>query len=108
MWKRRSGIDNSDEEGTGRHRVLLADDEVIRVFDSKDDKWTAVISQGFGGIKNVEFGRNEDEILVFSEFQVCIKYSTVATLTNIGAVEVDCVEFVELSSCRNPAPKVLE
>jgi WD40 repeat protein len=36
----------------------------------KDEKWTATISQGFGGIQNVEFGRNADEVIVFSEFQV--------------------------------------
>jgi len=71
FWcKRRSGIDNSEEEGTITQRVLLADEETIQVFDVKDEKWTATISQGFGGIKNVEFGRNADEVVVFSEFQV--------------------------------------
>lgn len=70
MLKRRSGIDNSEEEGTTNHRILLADEDTIQVFDAKDEKWTATISQGFGGIKNVEFGRNEDEVVVFSDFQV--------------------------------------
>lgn len=71
FWcKRRSGIDNSEEEGTITQRVLLADSDIIQVFDVKDEKWTATISQGFGGIKNVEFGRNADEVVVFSEFQV--------------------------------------
>jgi hypothetical protein len=72
MGKRRSGIDNAEEEGTAMQRVLLADEETIQVFDVRDDKWTATISQGFGGIKNVEFGRNEDEVIVFSEFQVSL------------------------------------
>lgn len=69
--KRRSGIDNSEEEGRHTQRILLADDETIQVFDVNDEKWTATISQGFGGIKNVEFGRNADEVIVFSDFQVC-------------------------------------
>lgn len=98
MWKRRSGIDNSDEEGTNKQRVLLADDEVIRVFDSNDEKWTAVISQGFGGIKNVEFGRNEDEILVFSEFQVGKGWLGLFMDTNQCLVEINGLESVIISA----------
>jgi hypothetical protein len=70
MCKRRSGIYNSAKEGDIVQRVLLADDETILVFDANDEKWTATISQGFGGIRNVEFGRNADEVVVFSDFQV--------------------------------------
>ena len=68
--KRRSGIDKTEEEGGGQLRILVADEDTIQIFDMKDDKWTATINQGLGGIKNVEFGRNQDEIIVFSDYQV--------------------------------------
>lgn len=84
LWhKRRSGIDNSEEEGIVTQRVLLADDETIQVFDVKDEKWTATIGQGFGGIKNVEFGRNADEVIVFSEFQLKVTVWNLITSKHI-------------------------
>lgn len=67
--KRRSGIDKTEEEGGHTPKILVADDEVIHVYDIRDEKWSATIHQGFGGIRNVEWGRNADEVLVFSEFQ---------------------------------------
>ncbi|KAF8539602.1 hypothetical protein BDD12DRAFT_881985 [Trichophaea hybrida] len=91
FWcKRRSGIDNSEEEGIVTRRVLLADDETILVFDVKDEKWTATISQGFGGIKNVEFGRNADEIVVFSDFQLKV---TVWNLITSKHIEIPHPKF---------------
>ncbi|KAI5856912.1 hypothetical protein BZA05DRAFT_161638 [Tricharina praecox] len=91
FWcKRRSGIDNSEEEGTITQRVLLADSDIIQVFDVKDEKWTATISQGFGGIKNVEFGRNADEVVVFSEFQLKV---TVWNLITSKHVEISHPKF---------------
>ncbi|KAF9734590.1 hypothetical protein PMIN02_012044 [Paraphaeosphaeria minitans] len=53
------------------HRILVADDDTTRVYDLRDDNWTAVISNGSGGMgKNVtvEFGRDEDEVLIWSDF----------------------------------------
>ncbi|CAI6336619.1 unnamed protein product [Periconia digitata] len=53
------------------HRFLVADDDTIRVYDLRDDKWNAVVSNGSGSMgKNVhvEFGRDENEILVWSAF----------------------------------------
>lgn len=52
-------------------RILLADEEQIRVWDLLDEKWTATINNGSGGmgkIVNAEFGRTKDEVLVFSDF----------------------------------------
>jgi WD40 repeat protein len=46
------------------------------VYDLRDEKWNAVISNGSGGMgKNihVEFGANEDEVLVWSDFAACLK-----------------------------------
>ncbi|KAF2120173.1 WD40-repeat-containing domain protein [Lophiotrema nucula] len=52
------------------NRILIADDETTRVYDLRDDKWQAVISNGSGGMgKNVHvgFGSSEDEVVVFSD-----------------------------------------
>jgi hypothetical protein len=46
------------------------------VYDLRDEKWNAVISNGSGGMgKNihVEFGASEDEVLVWSDFTACVK-----------------------------------
>ncbi|KAF2736338.1 WD40 repeat-like protein [Polyplosphaeria fusca] len=53
------------------HRILIADDDTVRVYDLRDLKWNAVINNGSGGMgKNVhaEFGPTEDEVAVFSDF----------------------------------------
>ncbi|KAJ4288557.1 hypothetical protein N0V90_011794 [Kalmusia sp. IMI 367209] len=53
------------------NRVLVADDDTTRVYDLRDDKWNAVINNGSGGMgKNVHagFGRDEEEVLVWSDF----------------------------------------
>ncbi|KAK1907104.1 hypothetical protein P3342_006292 [Pyrenophora teres f. teres] len=58
------------------NRVLVYDDDTTRVYDLRDEKWNAVISNGSGGMgKNVhvEFGATEDEVLVWSDFTSCIK-----------------------------------
>ncbi|KAH7406779.1 hypothetical protein DE146DRAFT_753331 [Phaeosphaeria sp. MPI-PUGE-AT-0046c] len=58
------------------NRVLVFDDETTRVYDVRDEKWSAVISNGSGGMgKNVhvEFGATEDEVLVWSDFAACLK-----------------------------------
>ncbi|KAI5801117.1 hypothetical protein EDC01DRAFT_628068 [Geopyxis carbonaria] len=80
--KRRSGIDNSEEEGRATPRILLGDEETIQVYDVKDEKWNATINQGNnnGSIKNVEFGRNEDEVLLFSEFQLKVTVWSLITM----------------------------
>ncbi|KAG9376043.1 hypothetical protein A1F94_013309 [Pyrenophora tritici-repentis] len=58
------------------NRILVYDDDTTRVYDLRDEKWNAVISNGSGGMgKNVhvEFGATEDEVLVWSDFTSCIK-----------------------------------
>ncbi|KAF1954729.1 hypothetical protein CC80DRAFT_526536 [Byssothecium circinans] len=53
------------------HRFLVADADTTRVYDLRDDKWNAVISNGSGGMgKNVhiEFGRDDEEVLIWSGF----------------------------------------
>ncbi|KAF2431621.1 tricorn protease N-terminal domain-containing protein [Tothia fuscella] len=52
-------------------RVLLASDENVRVWDIYDERWSAAINNGSGGmgkLVNVEFGRSREEVLCFSDF----------------------------------------
>ncbi|KAE9988671.1 hypothetical protein EG328_008688 [Venturia inaequalis] len=52
-------------------RLLLADEENVRVWDLYNERWTANINNGSGGmgkIVNVEFGRTKEEVLCFSDF----------------------------------------
>ncbi|KAF2641967.1 hypothetical protein P280DRAFT_289531 [Massarina eburnea CBS 473.64] len=56
---------------TRSHRFLVTDDDTTRVYDLRDDKWNAVITNGSGGMgKNVhvEFGRDDEEVLCWSGF----------------------------------------
>ncbi|KAH8731650.1 hypothetical protein GQ44DRAFT_746315 [Phaeosphaeriaceae sp. PMI808] len=58
------------------NRILVADDDTTRVYDVRDESWNAVINNGSGGTgKNVhvEFGANEDQVLVWSDFAACLK-----------------------------------
>lgn len=52
-------------------RILVADDQVIEVYDVNDKDWKAIVNPGFGGSKYVDFGADEDEVVVLSDFQVC-------------------------------------
>jgi WD40 repeat protein len=52
-------------------RILLADEENVRVWDLYNEKWTATISNGSGGmgkIVNVEFGWTKEDVICFSDF----------------------------------------
>ncbi|KAF1844142.1 uncharacterized protein K460DRAFT_343158 [Cucurbitaria berberidis CBS 394.84] len=58
------------------NRILVFDQDMTRVYDLRDEKWNAVISNGSGGMgKNVhvEFGASEDEVIVWSDFSACVK-----------------------------------
>ncbi|KAJ4373208.1 hypothetical protein N0V83_003501 [Neocucurbitaria cava] len=68
-------------------------EDVTRVYDLRDEKWNAVISNGSGGMgKNVhvEFGANEDQVLVWSDFNACLK---IWCLNTGRAVEVRDPKF---------------
>ncbi|KAI8932931.1 hypothetical protein NX059_010402 [Plenodomus lindquistii] len=58
------------------NRVLVADGDTTRVYDLRDEKWIAVISNGSGGmgkVAHVEFGASEDEVLIWSDFCAGVK-----------------------------------
>jgi hypothetical protein len=71
-----SGISPSSRTPPPSNRILVFDEDTTRVYDLRDEKWSAVISNGSGGMgKNVhvEFGASEDEVLIFSDFAACVK-----------------------------------
>ncbi|KAH9872487.1 hypothetical protein IAQ61_005323 [Plenodomus lingam] len=58
------------------NRLLVTDDDTTRVYDLRDEKWSAVVSNGSGGmgkVAHVEFGATEDDVLVWSEFCAAVK-----------------------------------
>ncbi|KAA6406573.1 MAG: WD40 repeat protein [Lasallia pustulata] len=79
-WSRGLGPTQEEEareylgsETPARCRILLADDDTVRVYDAYDAQWSATItraSSNIGKIANVEFGYTSDEILVFSDFSI--------------------------------------
>ncbi|KAI9793732.1 MAG: hypothetical protein M1833_000678 [Piccolia ochrophora] len=64
------GAPHSPTYSPSMGRVLLADENTVRVWDTRDPQWLATIENACGGlckIANVEFGGSEDEVIVFSE-----------------------------------------
>jgi len=52
-------------------RCLLADEASIRVYDLTDTQWSATIDNGSGSmgkIAHVEFGIDDTQVMVFSQF----------------------------------------
>ncbi|KZF24017.1 WD40 repeat-like protein [Xylona heveae TC161] len=63
----------TDSPKSYNHRIFLADTATVRLWDTDDENWTAVINNAggsLGKIANVEFGRDSNEILVFTEFGI--------------------------------------
>ncbi|KAK6346391.1 hypothetical protein TWF730_010717 [Orbilia blumenaviensis] len=63
------GEENNDIQTSNLpSRILVADDQVIEIFDAHNEDWKAILNPGFGGVKSVDFGSSLDEVLVLSEF----------------------------------------
>ena len=63
-------------------RILIATDDIIRVFEVDNPQWKAVINGGsssLGKMANVDFGANVNEILVLSDFGVKVTLWSLAT-----------------------------
>ncbi|KAI9817446.1 MAG: hypothetical protein M1827_001056 [Pycnora praestabilis] len=74
-------------------RILVTDGDSIKVWDLQDAKWTATISAAGGGIgiaARIDFGRDENEILVFSESGVRL---TVWFLNTSRSIEIRDPKF---------------
>lgn len=64
------------------NRVCVFDEETTRVYDLRHEKWNSIISNGSGGlgkVVHVEFGANEDEVLVWSDFSASLKIWSLKT-----------------------------
>jgi len=57
-------------DGDVPQRFFLADEKTVEIYDSLDNTWSATVNQGHGAIKAVEFGKDINEIVVTSDFQV--------------------------------------
>ena len=69
-------------------RVLVANDDTIHVFEVQSPQWKAVIHSAAGNmgkIAQADFGANEDEVVVFSDFGF---KTTIWSLVTSRGVEV--------------------
>ena len=80
------------EQGNGQYeqtgRILLADDDTVRIFDINDPTWHAVIEKAAGNlgrIADVAFGHKADEVVVLSDFGARL---TIWSLLTSRGVEV--------------------
>lgn len=81
------------QQGNGQirwlcYRILLADDDSVRVYDTDEPTWSAVlerVASGLGRIADVTFGHNPNDILVFSDFGVKL---TLWSLITCRGVEI--------------------
>jgi WD40 repeat protein len=84
------------------YRVLLADEDNVRIYDRRDLSYKAVIKNGTGGmgrVTNAEFGWTENEVIIFSDF--CSKV-TVWSLISGRSVEIKDPKFAFKGYCYRP------
>ena len=108
-WYRINGptTDATKEQGNGRleqpGRILLADDDTIRIYDVKDPTWHVVIDKAasnFGRISDVAFGYITDEVVVVSDFGVKL---TIWSLLTSRGVEIRDPKY--LAMCYHHRPR---
>ncbi|KAK6353153.1 hypothetical protein TWF696_005142 [Orbilia brochopaga] len=85
-----TGESESNPPSTPRMRFLVADEQVVEVYDAYDEEWKAVVTPGFGGVKNVDFGGSEDEVLILSEFGLKV---TIWSLKDSSHVDIQYPKF---------------
>ena len=98
---------STKEQGSGQSeqpgRLLLADDDTIRVYDIHDPTWHAVIDKAasnLGRIAEVAFGHTRDEVVVFSDFGVKL---TIWSLLTSRGVEIRDPKY--LVKCYHHRPR---
>ena len=94
-WSRWGGIpeeaieqQGDDKKQSRCNRILLADDDTVRLYDVNDPIWCALIERAassLGRIADVVFGYNPNEFLVFSDFGMKL---TIWSLTTSRGVEI--------------------
>ena len=85
------------------NRILLADNDSVRVYDVHNPNWSATIDRPFdnlGGIRDIAFGNNSDEVLVFSEFGIKL---IIWSLVTSRGVEVKDPKY--LTQCYSYRPE---
>jgi len=85
-----NGQSNSDHraviEAVSPLRILLADEDTIRVWDIRDTEWSATINNAGGSIgkpANIEYGRDDDEVLIFYDFGIKVKIWSLSTSRSV-------------------------
>ena len=99
---------NATKEQANRHheqsrRILLADDDTVRIFNIDDPTWHAVIEKAAGNlgrIAEVAFGHTADEIIVLSDFGVKL---TIWSLLTSRGVEIRDPKY--LAKCYHHRPR---
>ena len=90
-WSRlRSNVVGSHDQQSNWqcNRILLANDDTVRVYDLDEAHWSATIeraSANLGSIADAAFGHTSDKVLVFSNFGVKL---TIWSLVNSRGVEI--------------------
>ncbi len=69
---------------TGHRRLLAADAKTVMAWDLEDYEWELCISEGLGGVRNVEWSETGDAILVWSEHQ--LKMTVWSLSTSSGTI----------------------
>lgn len=80
--------EEADGGGSPCSRILLADDDTVRIYDVNDKRWSATIEKtasNFGKIADAAFGHVPNEVLVFSDFGVKL---TIWSLMTCRGVEI--------------------
>ena len=97
----------TEGQGSGqqepRGRILLADDDAVRIYDIHDPTWHATIEKAagaYGRIVEVAFGHTADEVVVLSDFGV--KLTIWSLLTSRG---VEIRDPKHLAKCYHNRPR---
>ena len=100
-------IDATKEQGNNHHeqarRILLADDDTVRIYNIDDLSWHALIEKAAGNlgrIAEVAFGHTADEIVVLSDFGVKL---TIWSLLTSRGVEIRDPKY--LAKCYRHRPR---
>lgn len=89
----RQARDTAKEQGNGQWeeqggRILLANDDAVRIYDIDDPTWLAVIDKAasnLGRITEAAFGHTPNEVLIFSDLSVKL---TIWSLLTSRGVEI--------------------
>lgn len=88
---------NTDHEG--HRRLLVADNLCVRAYDMNDNHWELCITEGLGGVRHVEWSKNDKHILVWSDYQ--LKLTAWALTSSTGTIIAN-PKFTSKGYCERP------